>query len=227
MAAPDFAARNLFAETAKPSRDTRAASSRARLASIIAISETAVDMLTGVAGFVAAYLLYSSLSAAPLTQHSLIQIFAIGTCFGILFTFLRHRDGAYRQDTGVLQIRETERNIRVALQSLTLTQILDILLRLQVSAFVTLIAAIFVPTLLILQKRAFFRAVRWLRKSYQSDLRVLIYGAGDTARNTVSALLDSPRLGLTPIAIIDDRAGQHAAVLQPWAIVDAYQFPSR
>jgi len=213
MAAPDFAAQNLFTETAEPLRYTLAAPSRARLAAIIVISETAADLITGVAGFVSAYLLYVSLSGALSTHHSFIQIFAIGSCFGILFTFVRHRDGAYRQDAGVLQIRETERNIRVALQSLALTQILDILLRLHVSAFITLIAAILVPALLILQKRAFFRAARWLRDRYHPDLRVLIYGTGDTARNIASALLDSPRLGLTPIAMIDDRVGQHATVL--------------
>lgn len=213
MAAPDFAARILFAETAESLRYTRAAPSRARLAAIIAINETAADLLTGVAGFATASLLYNSLSVAQPTQHSWNQIFPIGFCFGILFTFLRYRDGGYPQDAGILQIRETERYIRVALQSLALTQIFSILVGLHLSIFVTLIAAITVPAMLIMQKRAFFWAATWLHGKFQADLRVLIYGAGDTGRNIASALLDSPRLGLTPIAVIDDGAGQHASAL--------------
>jgi exopolysaccharide biosynthesis polyprenyl glycosylphosphotransferase len=213
MAAPEFAAQNLFAETAEVLRDARLAPLRIRFSAAIVIGETVADLLTGVIGFFVSYLLYISLSDTLRTQHSSIQILSIGLCFAILFTFLRGRDGAYRRDTGILQIRETERNIRVALQSLTLTQIFELLLRLDVSAFVTLIAAILVPIMLIIQKSAFFRAVAWLRERYQSNLRVLIYGADDTGRIIASALLYSPRLALTPIAVLEDRRGQHGAVL--------------
>jgi len=213
MAAPDFAAQNLFVEEVEALREMRVAPSRTRLVACIVIGETAADLLTAVAGFVAAYFLYSSVSGALRAQDSSNQILAVGLCFGILFTYLRQRDGAYQQDWGLLQIRETERNIRVALQSLTLTQILSFLLRVHLSVFVTFIAAVLVPALLILQKHAFSRAVNWVREKYRSDLRVVIYGAGETARNIASALLYSPRLGLTPIALIDDRAGQHASAL--------------
>src|SRR6185503_7238350 len=213
MAASDFAARNLFAEAAEVLRGARLAPLRIRLASAIVIGETVADLLSGVIGFFVSYLLYISLSDALRTQHSSIQILSIGLCFAILFTFLRRRDGAYRRDAGILQIRETERNIRVVLQSLTLTQIFELLLRLHISALVTIIAAILVPIMLIIQKSAFFRAVTWLCGRCQSNLRVLIYGADDTGRIIASTLLCSPRLALTPIAMLEDRGGQHGAVL--------------
>jgi len=225
MAAPDFAAQNLFAETAEVLRTVRMAPTRARFSAAIVMGETAADLLTCAAGFIGACLSYGRVTGPMSSQLSLNEIIAIGSCFGILVTFLRHRDCAYHQDSGVLRIRETERNIRVTLQSLLLIQIYSILLRMHLSVFVSMLAAILVPALLMVQKYAFFNAVAHLRESYQANLRVLIYGTGETGRTILSALLDSPRLGLKPIAIIDDRAGQHSPGLPAMGYRDRTTIP--
>lgn len=212
MAAPDFAAQNFYTETVAPLRNTRLEALRIQLAAPIMLAEIAADLLTSLAGFVAAYRLYAYFFGSLLDQP-LTQVLPTGVFFALLYSFLQYRDGAYRADGGVLRIRETERALRVTAQSLFLTQILNLLLCLHFPIFVCLIAAVLVPVLLVFQKRLFLQAVARFRQKYMADLRVLIYGAGDAGRNIASVLLDSPRLGLQPVAVIDDRPGRHGAVL--------------
>jgi exopolysaccharide biosynthesis polyprenyl glycosylphosphotransferase len=213
MAAPDFAAQNIYAETAAVLRDVRPMPSIARLTAAIVLAETVADFLTSLIGFVASYWLYGFWSDSLPGQQLFNQAIPIGAGFGLLLASLRYREDAYRQDGGVLKIRETERIIRVTLQSLALTQVLSILFQAQLSAFVSIQAAILIPALLMIQKNAFLKTVAWLRERYRADLRVIVFGTGESGRNIASTLLHSPRLGLKPIAIIEDRTGQHSSML--------------
>jgi exopolysaccharide biosynthesis polyprenyl glycosylphosphotransferase len=67
-----------------------------------------------------------------------------------------------------------------------------------------LIAIVLIPLLLILQKQMFSSIVRILHVREYGIERVIVYGAGDTGKRIVSALLYSSRLGLHPVAVIDD-----------------------
>jgi lipopolysaccharide/colanic/teichoic acid biosynthesis glycosyltransferase len=68
----------------------------------------------------------------------------------------------------------------------------------------SIVALFVVPTLLILEKQLFSKiAGRWPRGDHRFG-RTAIYGAGEIGRSVVSALLQSPRLGLNPVAVIDD-----------------------
>jgi len=63
-----------------------------------------------------------------------------------------------------------------------------------------------VPSLQILEKQLFFLGVRALRERGYGVRNVLIYGAGESGRRVFSALVRSPRLGLNPVALVDDDA---------------------
>jgi exopolysaccharide biosynthesis polyprenyl glycosylphosphotransferase len=66
------------------------------------------------------------------------------------------------------------------------------------------LAFMLIPVLLILQKLMFFSMVRQMQVMGYGTERALIYGAGDSGRRIVSALFHSVRLGLLPVAVIDD-----------------------
>jgi len=61
-----------------------------------------------------------------------------------------------------------------------------------------------VPLLLFLQKHFTYSVVRILHSRGHGNEKVLIYGAGGTGRRVFSVLRRSPKLGLEPVAFVDD-----------------------
>ncbi len=204
MAAPDFVAPNFYAEaTASPRAETRAISLQL-FRNIVALAEAATDFLTCAAGFVTAYFLCASLPFGASAHQPMQRVATMCAIFGFFVVFLEIRDGAYRAGSGLLQIRETERSIRVPVQGAFLLWIVSLLLGLSFSGLVFLTAPSLVSLLLVFQKRIFFAVVRRLQQKENRFDRVVIYGACDLGRSVLSALLHSPRLGLRPVAVIED-----------------------
>ena len=204
MAAPDSFAPSLYVETLAATRKGRQAISRELFRRVITLSEVSADFLTSSAGIFAAYFLDLSLHIGTRIQYPVREVTAVSIVFGLFVVLLLQRDGAYRGGGSLLQIRETERAIRIPVQSLLLLLPFSFLLMLNFYRAVFPIALVLIPLLLILQKQIFFSIIRILHvREYGID-RVVVYGAGDTAKRIVSTLLYSSRLGLRPVAVIDD-----------------------
>jgi exopolysaccharide biosynthesis polyprenyl glycosylphosphotransferase len=204
MAAPDFVGPSFYAETiASPRTKPRAISGRL-FKSALSHAEAVADLLTCAVGISTAFYLYALLPIGAPIQISPRLIAAVDGIFALFVVFLQYRDAAYRDGGGLLQIRETERAIRVPVQAAILLWIVSLLLGLRVPVLVFLAAIVLVPALLILQKRIVFAIVRKLQQNGNQVDRVVVYGAGDTGRGVLSALLHSPRLGFLPVAVIDD-----------------------
>jgi exopolysaccharide biosynthesis polyprenyl glycosylphosphotransferase len=204
MAAPDFVGPSFYAETiASPRTNPRTMSGRL-FKSTLSHAEAVADLLTCAVGISAAFYLYAILPIGAPVQISPRLIAPVGGIFGLFVVFLQYRDAAYRGGGGLLQIRETDRAIRVPAQAALLLWIVSLLLGLRISGLVFLATIVLVPALLIVQKQIVFAIVRRLQQRADQVDRVVVYGAGDTGRGVLSALLHSPRLGFQPVALIDD-----------------------
>jgi exopolysaccharide biosynthesis polyprenyl glycosylphosphotransferase len=71
-----------------------------------------------------------------------------------------------------------------------------------------------IPTLLILEKQLFSLIARGLQWRHKRSLRTVIYGAGELGRRAISNLLQSPRIGLNPVAAVDDLASTGSHMLE-------------
>jgi exopolysaccharide biosynthesis polyprenyl glycosylphosphotransferase len=170
----------------------------------IAFVEITADFLTCVLGIVIAYFLEHSLHIGGPAQYPVREAAAVSIVIGLFTGLLLQRDGAYQGGGSLLHIRETERALRIPVQSVLLLLPFSFLLHLRFSGAPLLIALVLIPVLLILQKQALFSLVRVLRAEGYGMDRVAVYGAGDAAKRIVSALSHSLRLGLRPVAVIDD-----------------------
>jgi exopolysaccharide biosynthesis polyprenyl glycosylphosphotransferase len=204
MAAPDFVGPSFYPETIASLRTKPRTISGRLFKSALSHAEAVADFLTCAAGISGAFYLCAHLPIGAPVQITPRIIAAVGGIFGFFVVFLQYRDAAYRGGGGLLQIRETERAIRVPAQAAILLWIVSLLLSLRISGLVFLATIVLVPALLILQKQIVFAVVRRLQQSGDQVDRVVVYGAGDTARGVLSALLHSPRLGFQPVAVIDD-----------------------
>jgi exopolysaccharide biosynthesis polyprenyl glycosylphosphotransferase len=129
---------------------------------------------------------------------------ALAAFAGLLVVLLNRGDRGYADGGSLLQIRETERALRSSTLALLLLLPLGLLPGAHLSLAAWMLSLLLAPVFLILEKQMLAAAMRKLHRQGRGVERVLVYGAGSAARRVVSALLDSPQLGMRPVAAIDD-----------------------
>ena len=136
--------------------------------------------------------------------HLLTEIAAASVVGGLVAVFDLRANRAYEGGGGLLQIRETERILSASVRCSLVLIPLIMTLGSGISKLAIAIGPITVTLALMLQKRCMFWALSVIDRAHHSGDRVVIYGAGRAERRVASALLRSARLGLHPVAIIDD-----------------------
>jgi len=205
MSASDSATPHLYAKAIAASHENQLRVSSTQLfRNVLARLEIAADFLTCAAGMFAAYALEVSLQIDLHAQYSLREAVAASIAVGLSSVLFLQWNGAYRGGGSLLQIHETERAMRVPALSLLLLLAFSFLFDLKISHTAILMAIIVIPVLLILQKLTFFSFIRTLHFMGVGIDRAVIYGAGNTGKRIVSALFQSRRHGLLPVAVVDD-----------------------
>jgi exopolysaccharide biosynthesis polyprenyl glycosylphosphotransferase len=166
--------------------------------------EIAGDFFTCAAGMFASFALDAWLPISQHAQYPLRHAVAASIIVGITSVLLMHLDGAYRSGGSLLQIHATERMLRVPALSLLLLLAFGYSLDLGLSSTSILIGLLILPVLLIVQKLTFSSILRVAHAAGFGIRRAAIYGVGDAGKRIVSALVQSPRLGFVPVAVIDD-----------------------
>ena len=204
MSASESVTPRFYAETLVSSRSESRTATTQLFQEMLAAIEVVADFLTCALGVLAAYFLDYPLYIGRHIQYPLREAAAV-SLFAVI---LLQRDGAYRGSGGLLQIRETERAIRIPIQSMFIMLPISWLLRLNLSRVDFLIALVLVPSLLILQKQAFVAVARRLHLRRSGVNRAIVYGIGDTGKGKriLSVLSHSVKLGFYPIAVIAENA---------------------
>ncbi len=208
MSASESATPHLYVEALAASRKERRTTSTRLFRSVLAGVELTADFLTCTAGMVAAFSVDLSWHMERLAPHPIREVAGAGLAVGLFAVLLLQRAGAYRGGGSLLQIRETERAIWIPVQSVLVLLAFSLLLGMRFSNATVLIALFLIPALLILQKLAFFSMIRKFHDLGYGVDRVVVYGAGDVGKRIVPALFHSVRLGLLPIAAIEDDPAQ-------------------
>jgi exopolysaccharide biosynthesis polyprenyl glycosylphosphotransferase len=170
---------------------------------IVTATEVLTDFFTSVAAVFLAYRLYYGLRIGHHVHYPNRSIALFSAIVGILIVLLFERDAEYRGSTSLLQIRETERALRIPCVALMLLLPLSFFFKDSFSRGTLVSLAITLPLLLMIQKYIFFSVVQKFYENGYGVKKVLIYGAGYTGRRIFTALVHSPKLGFAPVAIVD------------------------
>ena len=177
--------------------------------------EFTADFLTCAAGMFAAYALEASIPLAHHSQYPARPAVAASILVGFSSALFFAWSGAYRGGGSLLRISETERALRIPALSILLLLAFSLLLDLKLPPAAALIALAVIPVQLILQKLTFVSVLRTAQSAGFGVDRTVIYGAGNATKRVVSALFQSPQLGLLPVAAIDDHcAGGERSLLE-------------
>jgi exopolysaccharide biosynthesis polyprenyl glycosylphosphotransferase len=171
---------------------------------VTAFIERIADLAAVMAATTLAYSTYEVMELGRQLHYSASTVFWGAFSFAALFVSMLNQDGAYKRANSLLRIRETERILRVTLQAFGVVFLVTFCFSQLISRWAVVLAIVFVPLLVIVEKQFVFVLIRNLHGRGYGLRNVLVYGAGLTGRRVFSAIVRSPKLGLNPVAIVDD-----------------------
>jgi exopolysaccharide biosynthesis polyprenyl glycosylphosphotransferase len=156
------------------------------------------------AAVLAAYFTYETFAFGKKLHYSVSVVSGTAFIFALFFVYMLDREGVYSRASSLLRIRETERILRVSMTAFGFVFPVAFFIGHLFSRWAGLFAMVLVPLVLALEKQFMFQLVRQFHSRGYGVQKVLVYGAGLTGRHVFSALVRSPKLGLNPVAIVDD-----------------------
>jgi exopolysaccharide biosynthesis polyprenyl glycosylphosphotransferase len=200
---PDSGSKDLTADLRIVLRDGRR-SAATRFWRSVVCCEIVADFLTIIFAVVAGYVIYNSLALGKHVYDPAKTVLAVASAFSVVMVLMLDRAGAYRRGNSLLRVRETEQVLRVSAGAFLIVFAVSLFTNVLVSRWLVVLSSTLIPLLLFLQKHLMYSVVRSLHARGHGNEKVLIYGAGGTGRRVFSVLKRSPKLGLEPVAFVDD-----------------------
>jgi exopolysaccharide biosynthesis polyprenyl glycosylphosphotransferase len=179
----------------------------------ITFLEVIIDLLTITSAVVLGYFIYDALGLGRHLYYPLKLVVAVAFAFGIVIVLMLDRVGAYRRGNSLLRVRETEHVLRVSAEAFLIVFAVSFFTNILFSRWLLILSLSLVPFLLFVEKHFMYLFVRALHSRGYGNNKVLIYGAGTTGRRVFSVLKRSPKLGLDPLAFVDDDPGKAGGVI--------------
>ena len=183
-----------------------AAERRGQSATWFAMAERLVDLSAVAAAVLVADVLYRALEPERAVTYAPSSVLICAVGFALLFVFLLERHGGYRPCVSLLAIRETERVLRVTLQSFAVALIAAYFSLAHISRLALGLILVLVPLFVTVEKWETRHLLRSLRNSGHSARRAVILGTGNAARRIYTALVRSPKFGVEPVAFVEESA---------------------
>src|SRR5580692_9313002 len=187
--------------------------SAARFQSHLTKLEALADFVTVIGATMSAYAAYYFLGLGRQAHYSRSGVLGASAVFATLIVLMLDRVGAYSRGTSLLRVRETEHVLRVSVQALGFILGVSFFTSFLFSRWLLIIAFVLVPLFLFFQKHLVYALVQHLHAKGYGIERVLIYGSGSTGRRVYSVLTRSPRLGLEPVALVDDNSSKAGSAI--------------
>jgi exopolysaccharide biosynthesis polyprenyl glycosylphosphotransferase len=211
---PSIGLKSVPSARSSPTADPGAVPSIARrtsaspFRSYLTKAEVVADFLTVVGAIIFGYFLYSSMGWGKHVHYPRSVVVAASATFAAVIALMLDRVGAYSSGTSLLRVRETEHVLRVSMQAIGFVFAASFFTSFLFSRWLLVIVLGLVPLFLFLEKHLVYLLVQSLHTKGYGLGRVLIYGSGSTGRRVYSVLRRSPKLGLEPVAFVDDSSAR-------------------
>jgi exopolysaccharide biosynthesis polyprenyl glycosylphosphotransferase len=171
---------------------------------VIIACEAAADLLTITLAVALGYLVYYDLALGKRVHYPAHLVLGLAFGFAIVMVLMLDRAGAYGRSGSLLRVKETEQVLRVSSQAFLIVVAVSFFSSFLFSRWLLVLCLTLVPFALFLEKTFMYLLIRALHSRGYGIERVLIFGSGATGRRVFSVLKRSPKLGLEPVALVDD-----------------------
>ncbi len=166
--------------------------------------EVSADFFAVTLGIVLAYLGYQWLQLGRHTTYPVSTIALVGCIVAALYVMMLKSSGAYHGASSLLRVRETEQVLAVSVRLILATFAASFLTAMAVPRWIFVLSLVLVPVLVLGEKHLIYALVSTLHAHGYGVRRAVIYGGGLNGRRAYSVFAGSPKLGLDPVAVIDD-----------------------
>jgi exopolysaccharide biosynthesis polyprenyl glycosylphosphotransferase len=170
----------------------------------VRLFEIMADLITVVLAVTLSYGFYYQLGLGKHIHYSLRLVVGVAFGFAVLFVLMLDREGAYNHGGSLLRVKDTERILQVTFESFLLAFAATFFTGKLFSRWILITTLTVIPVSLLLQKLGFYMVVRMLHSKGYGRERVLVCGSGILGRRVVALFKRSPKLGLDPVALVDD-----------------------
>jgi exopolysaccharide biosynthesis polyprenyl glycosylphosphotransferase len=202
---------SLDATMGSVAEDACPVSSASNFGRMVATVEAGLDFAISLLAVFVAYYTYYHSSIGRHIYYPPREVTFLALSVAILVVLLFERDAAYGGVTSLLRIRETERALKIPCLALGFLLPFIWLMGQSFSRWTVLLLAAILPVALILEKSFLSSFVEFLHGKGFGIRQVVIYGAGHTGRGLFTTLLNSPRVGFKPVAMVDHDPTWHGS----------------
>jgi exopolysaccharide biosynthesis polyprenyl glycosylphosphotransferase len=195
----------------RPPNQKRSTAAHFRLATVFC--EVVADLLTITLAVALGYFIYDSLRLGKHLYYPITTVIFLAFMFAVSMVLMLDRVGAYRRGNSLLRVRETEQILRVSAQTFLIALAVSFFISILFSRWLLVLCLGLVPLLLFAQKSLTYLLLRSLHARGYGNESVLIYGSGLTGRRVFSVLQRSPKLGLEPLAFVDDDPAKAGSII--------------
>ena len=187
--------------------------STSRFQSVLVMLEAIGDFVAVGAAAIAGYGVHVLTHLGRPVHYPCSVVLAASGTLGVVVVLMLDRAGVYSSGTSLLRVRETEKVLRVSMQTSAFSVAVSFCATLLFSRWLLLVPLLFVPLFLLIEKHLVYVLVRHLHGKGIGIERVLIYGSGSTGRRVYSVLRRSPKLGLDPVVLVDDNPAKEGSTI--------------
>src|SRR5205823_6285801 len=170
--------------------------------------EVTADFATIILTVTLGYFIYYGLELGKHIYYPAKAVLGVALGLAVIIILMLDRVGAYARGNSLLRVRETEQVVRVSTQAFVVALAISFFASFLFSRWLLVITLGLVPLFLFIQKHFMYVLVQNLHSKGYGIQKVLIYGSGHTGRRVLSVLRRSPKLGLEPLALVDDDAAK-------------------
>ena len=185
-----------------------------RFENAVTACEMFADLVAVMLGILLSYVVYQHLSIGKHERFGSRGELAVVFGFAVFFMLMLDRAGAYHPGNSLLRVKETERVLRTSALTFMLVFPASFFSGLYLPRLLLVISALVVSLLVSVEKHGIYLLVRSLHSKGYGVRKVVIYGAGSTGRRVFSALVRSPKVGLSPVLVVDDEAENGAEMFE-------------
>ena len=176
------------------------------------------DFITIFLSFLFSYKLYRWLGIGHKAVYEGPDIISAALTVTLSGIFILYLSGAYKKESSVLNVSE----IKNVIQGFTITFILFVVItlftKLPVSRYLMVFAYAFALIALVIERTIFYHIFSLTDLFRPFGKKVLIYGAGELGIALYRSLVNSPKLGIIPVGLIDDNHKKTGTIRCPSSI---------
>ena len=175
-----------------------------KLSKAVGAIDVGADLVAATSAVLLAYYVYHELHLGRHASYHLQQVAMVAVGAAFFYVLMLRANGAYTRASSLLRVRETERIIAASAQLCFFGFAVSFWAVIQCPRLVFLFSVILIPMLVLAEKQAIyvFLRSRYLRE--YATRRTVIYGGDLSGKRVFSVLARSPKLGLNPVAVVDD-----------------------